>query len=217
MNLLFKLLCFIVLVISQLSVLAQENNNKAVFQEYLRLGEFNHFTVREGDSIINYLYGDKFEFGEMPLRGDTLVLFWHLDSICHADGNLHQAKRLKKFTMVKEGRSHAFLKQENGKVSMAYRGKFRDPDYLGFLRNWVIFYIAYSNQDLIKQNVKDMNITWIFHIDDVKKKNINYTRLQLVVQEIQGNARTVQWLYVNPENRQLYEYDVAKNKLLLFK
>ena len=73
------------------------------------------------------------------------------------------------------------------------------------LKYWVIYYIIYSILDLIKQNVKYMNISWIFHIDDVQKNNINYTRLQLVVQELEGKASTVQWLYINPENRQLYE------------
>lgn len=151
------------------------------------------------------------------LRGDLIAIEWKNDSIYIAgDGDTPQnAEWIVSAKKIKDGNVSKFRK-EYGKEIKYFQSK-EDPlsdSYLDHLYQLAEYYIANSRKDLIKLFVKNRENLG-YSIEKRDRENKEYYVLGIYT-ESEHKTNTFQWLYIDPEKDQIYEYDLNNDKLIYF-
>jgi hypothetical protein len=89
-------------------------------------------------------------------------------------------------------------------------------DYKDYLYTQVEYYVANSKNELVKGAIKDPNADLSYSIEEKEKDGRSYTVLG-ISNDFEHHTNIIQWLYLDNENRNLYEYDLPNDKLVEFK
>ncbi|MCU7618581.1 hypothetical protein NZ698_15410 [Chryseobacterium sp. PBS4-4] len=151
------------------------------------------------------------------LRGDLIAIEWKSDSIYIAgDGETPEnaqwivsAKRIKDGNVSKfrkeYGKELKYLLSKEDELSESYR------DHLYQLAE---YYVANSKKDLIKLTIKNKEDLG-YSIEKRNWENKDYYVLGFYT-ESEHKINTFQWLYIDPENDKIYEYDLPNDRLIYF-
>ena len=68
---------------------------------------------------------------------------------------------------------------------------------------------------MIKSTIESPDASLTYSIEDGEKSGRSYTILG-ISNEFENRTSIIQWLYLDNENRKLYEYDLGNDKLIEF-
>lgn len=151
------------------------------------------------------------------LRGDLIAVEWKNDSIyISGDGETPQnAQWIVSAKKIKDGNISKFRKEYGKEINYHYSKEDEISDsYLEHLHDFAEYYIANSKKDLIKLFIKNKE-DLAYSIGKQKRDSKEYYVLGIYT-ESEYKINTFQWLYIDPENDTIYEYDLPNDKLIFF-
>lgn len=204
--------------------------------------EITHQTVAKKDSLkqdtIEFVsYNDDFDYSQLNgkkgkeeitfvndknndrsfLRGDVIAIEWKNDSIYIAgDGETPQnAQWIVSAKKIKDGNVSKFRKDYGKQLKyLLSKENQLSESYLDHLYQLAEYYIANSKKDLVKLSVKNKE-DLAYSIEKQTKDNIEYYVLGIYT-ESEHKMNTFQWIYIDPENDKIYEYDLPNDRLRHF-
>ena len=183
------------------------------FVEFDDNGDYPYLYAKKGDEIIPMIYdqSQKMNF----LRSDLLVVKWKIDSMWIAgDGDkLVFAEWAINAKKIKDG-SVALFRKKYKKPIKYWSGKDESytNEYKDYLYKAVEYYLANSKAPLVLENLKDPNVNLTYSIEKGEKNGRSYTILG-ISRDLPDQSSIIQWLYLDVENHNLYEYDLANDEL----
>lgn len=151
------------------------------------------------------------------LRGDLIAIEWKNDTIyISGDGETPQiAQWIVSAKKIKDGNISKFRKDYRKPIKYHYSKEDEISDsYLEHLHDLAEYYIANSKNDLVKLSLKD-KIDLAYSVKKQTRENKEYYVLGIYT-EFEHKINTFQWLYIDPENDKIYEYDLPNDKLIYF-
>jgi len=151
------------------------------------------------------------------LRGDIVAVEWKNDSIYIAgDGETPQnAQWIVSAKKIKDGNVAKFRKDYGKQLKyLVSKENQLSESYLDHLYQLVEYYIANSKKDLVKLSVKNKE-DLAYSIEKQTKDNKEYYVLGIYT-ESEHKINTFQWIYIDPENDKIYEYDLPNDRLRYF-
>ena len=181
------------------------------FVAYEDDGDYAQFIALKGDSVLSFINSDV--TGRNLNRGDLIQVSWKVGTITMAgDGDAEvPADHLVAVDKVRDGAVSLFRKSYAKKIKYNwppdenYSEGYRDKLYL-----IVEYYLATTKNKLLKHMVREQDDI-SFSIEERSRSNRAYTMIGIAAG--QNQASPVQWLYVDAENYQLYEYDLPNDEL----
>jgi len=163
--------------------------------------------------IYDLIYENKFDF----FQGDEIEVKWKIDSISIAgdDERLDFSEWLISAKKIKDGKVSLFRKKFTKPIKYINHHEYSDT-YTDHLYKLVEYYLANSQQEIVKNHVKDPNTKFIFSIGKTEREGIDFTVLG-ISNDFESHLSTIQWLYYDSDKDILYEYDLANDKLIEFK
>ncbi|WP_136666652.1 hypothetical protein [Flavobacterium sp. H122] len=184
--------------------------NEVVFEKYNDDGDYTLMNVKNGSFIYDWERTKENDF----CRGDILSVKWRMDSIWIAgDGE----------TLDFTETAFAVKKKKDGKVSQ-FRKKYKEPlsyhhsyeDKTEWFFNEIYlqveYYIANSKNSLFN-NYENIKIE--YSIEHNIKDGKEYYMIGIYDNSNNQNS-IIQWLYIEPEEFTIYEYDLPNDKLIKF-
>ncbi|WP_264537571.1 hypothetical protein [Flavobacterium sp. N1736] len=121
-------------------------------------------------------------------------------------GNCQKSKRRKcKFVSKKYPKQIKYYTDKED-----YTADFKD-----YIYEEVEFYLANSKNELVKSAIKDSKANLSYSIEEKDKDGRSYVVLG-ISNDFEHHTNIIQWLYLDNENRKLYEYDLPNDKLIQF-
>ena len=151
------------------------------------------------------------------LRGDLIAIEWKNDSIYIAgDGETPQnAQWIVTAKKIKDGNVSKFRKEYGKELKYLQSKEDQLSDnYRDHLYQLAEYYVANSKKDLIKLAIKykeDLG----YSVEKQSRDDKEYYVLGFYT-ESEHKINTFQWLYIDPENDKIYEYDLPTDKLIYF-
>ncbi|TJY67050.1 hypothetical protein FAZ19_09155 [Sphingobacterium alkalisoli] len=182
-------------------------------------GDYFLCSVKKGRrkfSLVYDLISDrKMDF----LRGDTLEIKWKRDSIRLAgdEESLDFANWLTEVRKLKDGKTAMFRRSYSKPLKYWYATDTKYTDsYQDYLYHLMEYYIANSKLELVNlYSERQQNTEFGYSIEEQERNGRYYTVLGLS-NDMGEHFTVIQWLYIDTENRTLYEYDLANDKLIEF-
>lgn len=191
---------------------------KAVFEfvSYNDNGDYMLLTAKKGNKLYGFINDNNDD--RSLLRGDLCEIQWKEDTIYIAgDGETPElADWLISIRKTKDGKSSTFRKEYKKELLYHYNKEETDYSESGLNESYLLveYYVASSTNPLIRSLVQNRE-QLEYSIEEQTKNNRSYTVFGIgSTSEHQFNP--VQWLYYDNENGQVYEYDLAKDKLIKF-
>ncbi|MFB9080557.1 hypothetical protein ACFFLS_20700 [Flavobacterium procerum] len=152
-------------------------------------------------------------------RGDILEVKWKIDSIFIAGdgGTLEFTEWLVDAKKIKDGNVTLF-KKKHPKPIKIYEGEndSLSDSYKSYIYTIIEYYLANTDNEVLKENLKDPIINLIYWIEDGEKNGRSYTVIK-ISDDLENHSNIIQSLYFDNESRKLYEYDSSNDKLIEFK
>lgn len=151
------------------------------------------------------------------LRGDIIAIEWKNDSIYIAgDGETPQnAQWIVSAKKIKDGNVSKFRKEYGKEIKYHFSKEDQLSDsYLDHLHQIAEYYVANSKKDLIKLSIKNKEDLG-YSVEKRNRENKDYYVLGFYT-ESERKINTFQWLYIDPETDKIFEYDLAKDRLIYF-
>jgi hypothetical protein len=187
------------------------------FINYNDDGDYFLIFVKKNNEAFSLIYdwdvNEKYKFN----RGDIINIDWKMDSMrVSGDGeSLHFAEWAKAATKVKNGNVSLFKKKHKKPLKFNYQKEYSDS-YLDKIYLLVEYYLANSKQELVKANLNDSNIEIEYSIEERTLDGKEYIVIG-IGNNFENHTSIMQWLYIeNGEETELYEYDLANEKLIKF-
>lgn len=179
-------------------------------------GDFTLFTVQKDKHLVSF-YNNLESAGSFK-RGDLLEVKWKIDTIYIAgEGEKEDfGEWLVDAKKVKDGNVSLFLKKYKKPIKYYTAKEDYTTDYKDYLYTQVEYYLANSKNELVKAALKDPNADLSYSIEEKEKEGRSYTVLG-ISNDGEHHTNIIQWLYLDNENRNLYEYDLPNDKLIEFK
>ncbi|TDW51566.1 hypothetical protein EV144_101241 [Flavobacterium sp. 270] len=197
--------------------LEQVYTDTAEFVEFNNEGDYAYVAIKKDNKTIALTTNETID--SLYKRGDIIDVKWKIDSVFIAgEGEkLDFTEWLVSAKKVKDGPVSLFRKKYKKPIKF-YWGEedHYSTDYKDYLYTQVEYYLANSKKDLVKSTIQDPNASLIYSIEDRNLGGHSYTVLG-ISNEFENRTSIIQWLYLDSENRNLYEYDLANEKLIEFK
>ena len=178
-------------------------------------GDYALFTVQKNKKLISF-YTDLADAKTFK-RGDLLDVAWKMDTIYEAgEGEkLEFAEWLVNAKKVKDGNVSLFRKKHLKPIKYYSEKEDFTADFKDYLYEQVEFYLANSNNELVKSAIKDPKADLSYSIEEKDRDGRSYILLG-ISNDFEHHTNIIQWLYLDNENRKLYEYDLPNDKLVQF-
>lgn len=190
--------------------------DEAEYVDYDANGDYALFTVKKGKEVV--ALQTNFEGSDQFNRGDVLKITWKMDStfIAGEGEKLDFTEWLINAEKVKDGNVSLFKKKYPKPIKYTWAEvEEYTKDFKDYLYTQVEYYLANSKKDLVKAHLKNPDTELVYSIEDRQKDGRSYTVLG-IANEFEHHISIIQWLYLDSENRKLYEYDLANDKLVEF-
>lgn len=151
------------------------------------------------------------------LRGDLIAIEWKNDSIYIAgDGETPQnAQWIVSAKKIKDGNVSKFRSEYGKEIKYHFSKENQLSDsYLDHLYQLAEYYIANSNKNIIKSIIKKKD-DLAYSVEKREREDKQYYVLGIYT-EFEHHINTMQWLYIDPEDDKIYEYDLADDRLIYF-
>lgn len=178
-------------------------------------GDYALFTVQKNKKLISF-YTDFANAGQFK-RGDVLNAAWKMDTIYIAGEGEKQefAEWLVNAKKVKDGNVSLFRKKHPKPIKCYTDKEDYTTDFKDYLYEQVEFYLANSKNELVKTAIKNPNADLSYSIEEKDREGHSYIVLG-ISNDFEHHTNIIQWLYLDNENRELYEYDLPTDKLIQF-
>lgn len=187
------------------------------YKEYVT--DFDYFFIEVGDEngnrnfIVNEFDDSGFS------RGDSIEVVWKQDTIYIAgDGETPElADWAINIVKVKDGNVSLFRKEYPQPLrylmhdTTSYATGFRDKIYL-----LVEYYLANTENELLQLIMKKSFSSLIYSMEDQERDGHQYVMIGLA-EEFEHRLNTFQWIFIDKETTQIFEYDLPNDKLIPFK
>lgn len=187
------------------------------YVDYDANGDYALFTIKKGNEVV--VLQTNFEGSDRFNRGDVLKITWKMDStfIAGEGEKLDFTEWLINAEKVKDGKVSLFKKKYNKPIKFYWaEGEEYTKDFKDYLYTQVEYYLANSKKDLVKVHLQNPDTQFVYSIEDLQKDGRSYTVLG-ISNEFENRTSIIQWLYLDSENRKLYEYDLPNDKLIEFR
>jgi|SRR5690606_14292911 len=212
------LLLFFALVFIHINATQAQVKDTLVFKEYNDEGDIALFFVQEGNKSWPMVFMAKKEPSKDLLRGDIIEVLWKEEEIKNIDGDLMEINQvLLDYTKLMDGKVHALRSTYPNLLQYAKSPDLQLTDaYLAYVTAYLEYYLSYSNQPLIKEILKKKDqAKMIYQIDEITFEDRPYMVIGLGTDQ-DNKQNILQWLYIDNENRKLYEYDIINQRLIEF-
>lgn len=212
------LLLFIALLFIQINAIQAQVKDTLIFKEYNDDGDIALFFVQEGKKSWPMVFKAKKEPSKDLLRGDIIEVLWKVEEIKNIDGDLMENNQvLLDYSKLKDGKVHALRRTYPNLLKYVKYPDLQLTDaFLAYLSAYLEYYLAYSNQPLIKEILKEKDqAKMIYQIDEITFEGRPYMVIGLGTDN-DNKQNILEWLYVDNENRKLYEYDIINQRLIEF-
>lgn len=192
-----------------------EQHAQMEFVNYNDDGDYFLLFARKADSTYSFIYNDE---DRSLNRGDLIDVKWKKGVIEIAgDGDAPaDADIITTVTKVSDGAVSTF------RNSYGKQFKYTRPEsesystsYLDKIYKVVEFYLANTKMPLLRQIINKKEAL-SYSVEQQTKNSREYTMIGISTTN-EHIVNTVQWLYFDGENEILYEYDVPKDELVLFR
>lgn len=207
------------------SILAVENRNKDkkntylkntfVFNSYDDNGDYTLLNAQNGNDSYSFI-NDKNDDRSL-LRGDICEIEWEKDTIYIAgDGETPEiADWLVSIKKIKDGNVSKFRKAYKKELKYHWsEEKKYSKNYLDEIYLLVEYYIANSKNELIKHSIKTKE-QLEYSIEERFENNRHYEMLGIGY-TFDHRFSIMQWIYIDRETKQIYEYDLSNERLIAF-
>ncbi|MEP6928710.1 MAG: hypothetical protein ABI850_01810 [Flavobacterium sp.] len=194
----------------------EKYSDEVEYVGYDESGDYALFTIKKGNEVV--ALNTNFEGADKFLRGDILNITWKMDSTFIAgEGEKPEfTEWLLNAEKIKDGSVSLFRKKYKKPIKYTWaEGAEYSKDYKDYLYTLVEYYLANSKKDLVKVHIGNPDTELVYSIEDGEKNGRSYTILG-ISNEFENHTSIIQWLYFDSENKKLYEYDLANDKLVEF-
>lgn len=177
--------------------------------------DYTQLNGRKGKKEIDFVNDNNNDRSFLP--GDLIAIEWKNDTIYIAgDGETPQiAQWIVSARKIKDGNVSRFRKEYGKLIKYHYSKEDEISDsYLDHLYDLAEYYIANSKNDLVKLSLKNKN-DLAYSVEKQVRDNKEYYVLGIYT-ESEHKINTFQWLYINPEDDKIYEYDLPNDQLIYF-
>ena len=212
------LLLFLALQFIHINTIQAQVTDTLVFKEFNDDGDIALFFVQEGKKSWPMVFRAEKVPSIDLLRGDTVEVIWKAMEIRNIDNDLMDINQvLLDYSKLKDGKVHALRRTYPNILQYVKSPNLNLTDsYLAYLTDYLEYYLAYSKQPLIKEILKEKENTKMFYqIDEITFEDRPYMVIGLGISQ-DNKQNILQWLYIDNENRKLYEYDIINQKLKEF-
>lgn len=201
--------------VSKKAQLPIEQHAQMEFVNYNDDGDYFLLFARKADSTYSFIYNDE---NRSLNRGDLIDVKWKKGVIEIAgDGDAPaDADIITTVTKVSDGAVSKF------RNSYGKQFKYTRPEsesystsYLDKIYKVVEYYLANTKVPLLRQIINKKEAL-SYSVEQQTKNNREYTMIGISTTN-EHNVNTVQWLYFDGENEIIYEYDLPKDELVLFR
>ncbi|PBJ15836.1 hypothetical protein [Flavobacterium sp. ACN6] len=196
--------------------LDQVYSDRAEFVEFNDGGDYSYVVIKKDHKTIALTTNEG--EGSSFTRGDIFEVKWKMDSVYIAgEGEkLEITEWFVSAEKVKDGSVSQFRKKYKKPIKYYWSGEEHyTVDYKDYLYTLVEYYLANSKKELVKSNIQSPDASLTYSIEDGEKNGRSYTILG-ISNEFENRTSIIQWLYLDNENRKLYEYDLGNDKLIEF-
>lgn len=195
--------------------LQQVYNDNVEFVNFDGNGDYALFTVQKNNKLIS-LYTDLADAKAFK-RGDILDVAWKMDTIYEAGEGEKQefAEWLVNAKKVKDGNVSLFRKKHPKQIKYFTEKEDFTADFKDYIYEEVEFYLANSKNELVQIAIKDPKADLSYSIEEKDREGHSYIVLG-ISNDFEHHTNIIQWLYLDNENRKLYEYDLPSDKLVQF-
>ncbi|WP_313516785.1 hypothetical protein [Sphingobacterium sp.] len=212
------LLFFLALLFIQINATQAQVKDTLVFKEFNDDGDRALFFVQKGKKSWPMVLKAKKELSKDLLRGDIIEVLWKAEEIKNIDGDVMEINQvLLDYSKLKDGKVHALRRAYPNLLQYVKSSDLQLTDpYLAYVTAYLEYYLAYSNQPLIKEILKKKDqAKMIYQIDEITFEGRPYMVIGLGTDQ-DNKQNILQWIYVDNENRKLYEYDIINQRLIEF-
>lgn len=178
-------------------------------------GDYALFTVQKNKKLVSFY--TNLEDARPFKRGDILDVEWKMDTIYEAGEGEKQGfgEWLITVKKVKDGPVSLFRKRYKNPIKYTFEKDELTADFKDYLHEQVEYYLANSKNELVKLAIKSPNADLSYSIEEKEKDGRSYYVLG-ISNDFEHHTNIIQWLYLDNETRNLYEYDLANDKLVKF-
>lgn len=207
---------FYLLFLFSQQLFAQEKLEKVIFLELQEGGDIEPIIVKNGEQRLTFVYQPD-SFVELNLlRGDSILINWEeRDLELAGDTGTVREKVVTKILKIKDSKILDF-RSKYGKdlvfqypMDSNYTETFKD-----YLYHWVEYYLTISKTLPVEDLIIDKSNTIFYSIEDAEKNGRSYTLIGIGIKASPENSSILQWLYLDNESHQMYEYDLGKDELI---
>ncbi|MCD8741012.1 hypothetical protein LT679_10400 [Mucilaginibacter roseus] len=184
----------------------------ARFLNYNDDGDYFILLAQHADSSISFINDD----GDRSLnRGDSIEVLWKDDNITMAgdDEIPVPAKRIISIRKIADGPVTLFKKSYGRQIKYTWAPEESFSEYyLDKIYKLVEYYLATTKTELLLRSIKAKEAI-NYSLESQEREGRQYTMIGIAVPGTNG-SNIVQWLYVDDETSQLFEYDLGNDKLI---
>lgn len=195
---------------------AQIESDTVTFVQYNDDGDYFFMLVQKNNSSYPLIYDWENSGAYDFHRGDVLQVTWKNDTITIAGDNESREVAAKALTArkIKDGAVSKFRKQHPNPLKYTYTedltDSFRDKLYL-----LTEYYIANSKDPLVALMAKNPKAAIQYSIEKQQRDSKEYYAIG-ISNGTSENKAIFHWLYIDPEEMTLYDYDLPNDKLHFF-
>lgn len=184
------------------------------FVAYNNDSDYAQLIAKKGKDVNYFIYDGE---GNDLQRGDQISVKWKRGTITIAgDGDTPAAADIiVSVRKIADGAVSNFKKHYGKPLKYTWPPKEGYPEYyLDKIYKLVEYYVANTQNDLIRRAI-DRKEQLTYSMESADKDGKKYTMIGVAVPGTQG-SNIVQWLYIDKESDELFEYDLGEDKLVRF-
>ncbi len=196
------------------SKIAEYKQDQMVFIAYDDDGDYAQLFAKKSGDLYNFINEGE---DRSLLRGDQIQIKWRRDTITIAgDGESPEpADVIVSVRKLADGAVSKFKKRYDEPVKYTWAPKEGYSQYyLDKVYKLVEYYLANTQNELICRAIGQKE-ELTYSMESADKDGKKYTMIGIAVPGTQG-SNIVQWLYIDKESDEVYEYDLGEDKLVRF-
>ncbi|MBF4505251.1 hypothetical protein IRZ83_01135 [Flavobacterium sp. JLP] len=195
--------------------LGQPYSDTVEYVEFDNNGDFPLFSVQKNKKLVGLVSNS--EDAPKFKRGDVLELKWKMDTLYVAGESeeLNFSEWMISAKKVKDGNVSLFLKKYKKPIKYSSTKEDYTDGFKDYLYTQVEYYLANSKQELVKTAIKNPDADLSYSIEEKDKEGHIFYVLG-ISNDFEHHTNIIQWIYIDSNNNQLYEYDLPNDKLVEF-
>lgn len=117
--------------------------------------------------------------------------------------------------LQKDGKVLSYAKFGKELIKMRRDQSIYSNAYETRIAKLVAYYLDKNNQSMVKFQIENPEAHLGYSVEETDWEGVKYTQIGLFNRP-KNNITTFQWLFYNPKTQELFEFDVPKNKPILF-